>query len=57
LMISLKTKRILQDAIFQRLVEERFFLRVPCIIMTGKGFPDLASRSVNHIYVYCQFFL
>nr|XP_024396453.1 meiotic recombination protein SPO11-2-like isoform X2 [Physcomitrium patens] len=37
-----------KDAIFQRLVEERFFLKVPCIIMTAKGFPDLASRALLH---------
>ncbi|KAG0566879.1 hypothetical protein KC19_7G094600 [Ceratodon purpureus] len=37
-----------KDAIFQRLVEERFFLKVPCIIITGKGFPDLASRALLH---------
>lgn len=35
---------IVQDAIFQRLAEDRFFMVVPSIIITGKGYPDLATR-------------
>lgn len=30
----------------QRLVSQRFFDRLPCIIVTGKGVPDLATRWV-----------
>lgn len=33
-----------QDAIFQRLQEDKFFYSIPCIIITAKGYPDLASR-------------
>ena len=29
----------------QRLAEERFFDHVPCILVTGKGVPDLATRQ------------
>ena len=29
----------------QRLAEERFFDQVPCILVTGKGVPDLATRQ------------
>jgi hypothetical protein len=39
-----------QDAIFQRLVEDRFFQSVPSIIITAKGYPDLASRYLD----YCE---
>lgn len=28
----------------QRLVQQRFFDAVPCILATGKGVPDLATR-------------
>ncbi|PSC71441.1 Meiotic recombination SPO11-2 [Micractinium conductrix] len=34
-----------KDTIFQRLVSQRFFDRLPCIIVTGKGVPDLATRA------------
>lgn len=37
-----------KDAIFQRLLEDRYFLKVPCILMTAKGYPDLASRALLH---------
>ncbi|KAH9547964.1 hypothetical protein CY35_11G062900 [Sphagnum magellanicum] len=37
-----------KDAIFQRLVEDRFFQSVPSIIITAKGYPDLASRALLH---------
>lgn len=39
-----------QDAIFQRLVEDRFFQSVPSIIITAKGYPDLASRYLDYCW-------
>ncbi|OQR86141.1 hypothetical protein ACHHYP_10951 [Achlya hypogyna] len=33
-----------KEGIFNRLGEDLFFNRVPCILVTGKGFPDLATR-------------
>ena len=35
-----------KDAAFMRLAEDRFYNTYPCIIMTAKGQPDVASRSV-----------
>lgn len=34
-----------KDAAFQRLSEDRFYNRFPCIIVTGKGQPDVATRQ------------
>ena len=34
-----------KDAAFQRLAEDRFYNRYPCIIITGKGQPDVATRQ------------
>eukprot|EP00775_Hariotina_reticulata_P005622 gene5622-5861_t len=34
-----------KDAIFQRLVEDRLFDELPCVIITGRGMPDIASRA------------
>ena len=33
------------EGIFARLAEDRFFERVPAVLVTGKGFPDLATRA------------
>lgn len=33
-----------KDAAFMRLAEDRFYNRYPCVIMTAKGQPDIASR-------------
>jgi hypothetical protein len=33
-----------KDAAFMRLAEDRFYNAHPCIIMTAKGQPDVASR-------------
>lgn len=33
-----------KDAAFMRLAEDRFYNRFPCIILTAKGQPDVASR-------------
>jgi meiotic recombination protein SPO11 len=34
-----------KDAAFMRLSEDRFYRRFPCIIITGKGQPDIATRK------------
>lgn len=34
-----------KDAAFMRLAEDRFYQTYPCIILTAKGQPDVASRS------------
>ena len=42
-----------KEGIYNRLSEDRFFERIPCILVTGKGFPDLATRvfvSTMHEY-------
>ena len=31
-----------------RLSEDRFYERFPCILITGKGFPDMATRAMVH---------
>ena len=33
-----------KDAAFMRLAEDRFYNKYPCILVTGKGQPDLATR-------------
>ncbi|XP_020579272.1 meiotic recombination protein SPO11-2-like [Phalaenopsis equestris] len=33
-----------KDAIFQRLAEDRLFNLVPCVLLTAKGYPDIATR-------------
>lgn len=33
-----------KDAAFMRLAEDRFYNRFPCIIVTAKGQPDVATR-------------
>ncbi len=33
-----------KDAVYMRLAEDRFYCRYPCIIITAKGQPDVASR-------------
>lgn len=35
-----------KEGIYKRLSEDRFFDRFPCILVTGKGFPDLATRAM-----------
>ncbi|KAH0470285.1 hypothetical protein IEQ34_000008 [Dendrobium chrysotoxum] len=34
-----------KDAIFQRLAEDCLFNLVPCILITAKGYPDIATRN------------
>ena len=39
-----------KDAVFQRLMAERIFDIVPCVLVTGHGFPTLAVRAlIKHI--------
>ena len=35
-----------KDAAFMRLAEDRFYNTYPCIILTAKGQPDVASRYI-----------
>lgn len=37
-----------KEGVYIRLSEDRFFERFPCILVTGKGFPDLATRALVH---------
>ena len=33
-----------KEAAYMRLAEDRFYNKYPCIIITGKGQPDVATR-------------
>ncbi len=35
-----------KECIFQRLCDDEFYLRVPCIMVTGCGFPDITTRAL-----------
>ncbi|KAL7552380.1 hypothetical protein ACHAWF_015614, partial [Thalassiosira exigua] len=35
-----------KEGVYNRLSEERIFDRFPCVLVTGKGFPDLATRAL-----------
>lgn len=35
---------LLQHAIFQRLAEDRVFNQTPSVLITAKGYPDIATR-------------
>ena len=37
-----------KDAAFMRLAEDRFYNTYPCIIITAKGQPDVASRLSSY---------
>ena len=37
-----------KEGVYNRLSEDGFYERYPCILVTGKGFPDLASRAMVH---------
>jgi meiotic recombination protein SPO11 len=38
-----------KEALFARLLDDRtFFARVPCVLVTGCGMPDLATRALVH---------
>jgi meiotic recombination protein SPO11 len=32
-----------KDSVFAKLVQERVFDRLPCVLVTAKGFPDLGG--------------
>jgi len=34
-----------KEGIYTRLSEDRIFDSVPCILVTGKGYPDVATRA------------
>jgi meiotic recombination protein SPO11 len=39
-----------KEGIYTRLSEDKFFQQYPCILVTGKGFPDIATRRwVQHL--------
>ncbi len=38
-----------KEGVYLRLTEDRFFERYPCIIITGKGYPDIATRALVHV--------
>ena len=38
-----------KDAAFMRLAEDRFYNTYPCIILTAKGQPDVATRCEHSI--------
>ncbi|KAH8741346.1 hypothetical protein FG386_003193 [Cryptosporidium ryanae] len=43
-------------SIFQYLMERKIFNRIPCILVTGKGFPDISTRKLvskltNHLKI------
>jgi hypothetical protein len=38
-----------KEGVYTRLSEDRFYDRIPCILITGKGFPDVATRAM----VFC----
>ncbi|KAK9197768.1 hypothetical protein WN944_012951 [Citrus x changshan-huyou] len=42
------THRCLQHAIFQRLTEDFVFNQIPSILITAKGYPDIATRFLLH---------
>jgi meiotic recombination protein SPO11 len=45
-----------KEGVYNRLSEDRFFDHYPCILVTGKGFPDLATRAlVHHSHKQLQF--
>jgi meiotic recombination protein SPO11 len=37
-----------KEGVFHRLVQDGLCKRYPCVIVTGKGFPDLATRALVH---------
>ena len=37
-----------KEGVFQQLVQDSLTSLFPCIIVTGKGFPDIATRAFVH---------
>uniref|UniRef100_A0A166F9S8 Uncharacterized protein n=1 Tax=Daucus carota subsp. sativus TaxID=79200 RepID=A0A166F9S8_DAUCS len=44
-----------KHAIFQRLTEDRVFNQIPCIFITAKGYPDIATRNPAGLAILCTF--
>ncbi|KAG9452965.1 hypothetical protein H6P81_005869 [Aristolochia fimbriata] len=42
-----------KDAVFQRLAEDHIYNQIPCILLTAKGYPDLATRMLLHQMSRC----
>ena len=40
-----------KDAAFMRLAEDRFYNTYPCIILTAKGQPDVATRCEHSVFM------
>lgn len=38
-----------KDAVFERLVSEKCFERLPAVLVTARGFPDIATRKFLHL--------
>ncbi|KAG7363820.1 hypothetical protein IV203_037021 [Nitzschia inconspicua] len=37
-----------KEGVYMRLSDDKIFQRIPCILVTGKGFPDVATRQWVH---------
>ncbi|KAL5988972.1 hypothetical protein ACLOJK_027074, partial [Asimina triloba] len=46
---------LLKDAIFQRLAEDRIFDQLPSILITAKGYPDIATRNPSGLAILCTY--
>uniref|UniRef100_A0A0E0EI30 DNA topoisomerase (ATP-hydrolyzing) n=1 Tax=Oryza meridionalis TaxID=40149 RepID=A0A0E0EI30_9ORYZ len=58
LMLSSDARYIIvveKDAIFQRLAEDRIYSHLPCILITAKGYPDLATRNPAGLAILCTY--
>ncbi|WZZ13107.1 hypothetical protein YC2023_106196 [Brassica napus] len=44
-----------KHAIFHRLVEDRVFNHIPCVFITAKGYPDIATRNPAGLAILCTF--
>uniref|UniRef100_A0A7N0TVJ6 DNA topoisomerase (ATP-hydrolyzing) n=2 Tax=Kalanchoe fedtschenkoi TaxID=63787 RepID=A0A7N0TVJ6_KALFE len=44
-----------KHAVFQRLAEDRIFNQIPSIIITAKGYPDIATRNPAGLAILCTF--
>jgi meiotic recombination protein SPO11 len=38
-----------KDAVFNRLIAERAYETLPCVLVTAKGYPDVATRKFLHL--------
>ncbi|CAM8947813.1 unnamed protein product [Rhodiola kirilowii] len=44
-----------KHAVFQRLAEDRIFNQIPSILITAKGYPDIATRNPAGLAILCTF--